>query len=387
MKGGFATQRRAERFDALLSGESTGDHRDAELVTLVDAMRELPPVEARPEFVSSLRERLVAEAAAMPAADRATVERLSLHQPAVRRERRIATVLGGLAVASATTSMAVASQDALPGETLYPVKRALESAQSSLQSDESDKAATVLDHAARRLYEARTLTAEGADGAAVADALDQFSSQVGEGAALTISEYRDTRDEDGIVELRSFTATFLPELEAMSDEVPESARASLVGAVNTVQNIEAAATQACPTCGGPAALADPALVANLEDLLSAEPEALQSLARAAEDIAADADLPTPTPPPADDVTTAAPTAPVTGGDDAASPSPTLPPTDLKTDVPDAFPSADDGPIRTLLGEVKKDLEEVDKEADAEDWTLLDNNLTDGVTDTLGLSGE
>lgn len=387
MKGGFATQRRADRFDALLSGDATeAEGRDADLVTLVSAMRSLPPVEARPEFVASLRERLVTEAAAMPAPglDRATVERLSLHQPTVRRERRLATALGGLAVVSATTSMAVASQGALPGDTLYPVKRVIENAQSNFQTDESDKARSLLEHARQRLAEAQELSADGSDGSEIAEALDSFSGQINEAASLAISDYRETGESETVTELRTFIASALADLDAMSDEVPDEARASLVGAVNTLHTIDSAATQACASCGGPAALPDPMLVADLEGLLSAEPEALQSLARAAEDIAADQpEVEVP-----DDGGSAAPEpeAPAT----SSAPDPDLPaesaaPNDPTTVLPEATTSTTKDPVRTLLGDVKNDLEDLNKKAEEEDWTLLDNGLTDGLTEGLGLS--
>ena len=53
-------RRSAERFDSLLEGEQgvTRDARDAELLELVGALRPVPRVEARPEFVADLRERL-----------------------------------------------------------------------------------------------------------------------------------------------------------------------------------------------------------------------------------------------------------------------------------------------------------------------------------------
>ena len=64
--------------------------------------------------------------------------------------------------------MAMASQAALPGDVLYPVKRAIENAETNLQSDDADKAQHPIAHAENRLEEAEQLTAEGADAATVA---------------------------------------------------------------------------------------------------------------------------------------------------------------------------------------------------------------------------
>ena len=59
---GNAWSRGAEEFDALVSGRAGDTEAHAELLELVAALRAVPPVSARPEFVSSLRTQLVAAA-------------------------------------------------------------------------------------------------------------------------------------------------------------------------------------------------------------------------------------------------------------------------------------------------------------------------------------
>jgi hypothetical protein len=67
MNGGFVTKRRAEEFDAQLTGAAPADTGTyAELLELVAEIRALPEVHARPEYGSTLRARLVAEAATLP---------------------------------------------------------------------------------------------------------------------------------------------------------------------------------------------------------------------------------------------------------------------------------------------------------------------------------
>lgn len=383
--GGFAKQRRADRFDALLSGDlADPDARETELATLVASLEEIPPVQARPEFVSSLRERLLVEAAEMPAVERATVDHLTLHQPTVRRERRIATVLGGLAVASATTSMAVASQASLPGETLYPVKRAIENIESNFPGDAAQRSQALLEHAAQRLAEARALTVAGNDGAEVSQALDALNDQTTEAAALALDEYRATGEDAGVREVRAFAQQALGELTALSDLVPESARPALVGAVNALRGIDEAATQACPTCAGPATLPDPMLVANLTDLLSGEPETLTSLAQSAEEIAAEVPTVEPTRP-SDVVITVPPTTqPVDPTQAPAAPTTPSPSVENPLDV---TTNTKQGPVSTLLDGARTDLEKLAQDAEDGDATLLDNQLINGLTGSLGLSGD
>jgi hypothetical protein len=129
----FATRRRAEEFARLLDAPSPADvpagQRD--LLEVVASLRATPAVEPRPEFVSDLRARLMSAADTLleptpaPATTAAETARLTLPPARRRRDRRFAVAVGGLALVGATTSMAVAAQTALPGESLYPVTRAI----------------------------------------------------------------------------------------------------------------------------------------------------------------------------------------------------------------------------------------------------------------------
>src|SRR5690349_1420159 len=110
------TRRRAESFDTLLEGgrlDGDVDARTAELLELVGALRSVPAPEARPEFVTGLRERLMVaaetELTPVPAGER-DVSRLTIKPAKTRRERRVGIALGAAAIIGATTSMAVASQ-------------------------------------------------------------------------------------------------------------------------------------------------------------------------------------------------------------------------------------------------------------------------------------
>jgi hypothetical protein len=284
MTWAFMSRRRAEEFDALLSSPARARDaapEDAELLELVGTLRSMPEVEARPDFVSDLRSKLVVEAARMarPAVDDELRLRLTPRQRAGARERRLATVLGGFAVVAATGSMAVASQAALPGDVLYPVKRAIENAQVNLQSDDADKARTLIAHAERRLQEAEQLTAEGADAETVAETLQDFTDQSNQATELVLDDYAATGDEEAVGELRTFADDSMDDLGDLGDVVPADARPALITAAQSVLQLDSAAFQACPTCGdGPVTeLPDfanaSALVEDLNNLLSLKPTA------------------------------------------------------------------------------------------------------------------
>jgi len=256
MKPVFAARRRAEEFAALVEASSTSgpDARYADLLELVGALRDTPPVSARPGFVASLREQLMAEAvtALVPAKIDEQTARLTLPARKTARDRRIAAAVGGLALVGATTSMAMAAQSALPGDVLYPIKRAIENAETGVAMGQGEKGATLLANASGRLDEVTQLSRGGdlQDNLAIADTLNTFTDQAAEASDLLLSDYADSGDQASITELRDFAATSLDELVALEPLVPAEARDELMHAAQVLITIDAAAHQACPTCAG-----------------------------------------------------------------------------------------------------------------------------------------
>lgn len=243
--------RSAEEFDALISGraEDTGAH--AELLELVASLRSVEPVAARPEFVSSLRTQLVAAAQREPArVEEDLAARLTPRQRRGSRERRIAALVGGFAVVSATGSMAMAAQGALPGDVLYPVKRAIENAQTNLQSDGGSKADSLLSHAQARLEEVQELTAKDADADVIASTLQDFTDQTKQASELALDDYSTTGQADQITNLREFAAQSMGVLTTLGGDVPDEIRAPLITATQTVRQVDVAAWELCPSCEG-----------------------------------------------------------------------------------------------------------------------------------------
>lgn len=248
----FPARRRAEEFAALVEDPSTGgtDARYSDLLDVVGALRDAPPVEPRPEFVANLRERLMvaAETELVPV----DVTRLALPARSKARDRRLAAAVGGLALVGATTSMAMAAQSALPGDVLYPIKRAIEDVHSGVTMGESQKGSTLLANASGRLDEVSQLSRGGdaQDQMAIADTLNAFTDQSVEASDLLLSDYADHGDQASVEELRAFAATSLDKLTAIEPQVPDEARDELFHAAQVLIQIDAAAHQACPACTG-----------------------------------------------------------------------------------------------------------------------------------------
>lgn len=270
MTWGFTAQRRADEFNDRIEAPSTGSAatRDADLLELVGALRTVPQVTARPEFVADLRAQLMAEAATALVPTDTSKLRLPDRRPA--RERRFAAVVGGIAIVGVTTGVAVASQGALPGDSLYPIKRAIESAHTGLSVGEGSKGTTMLSNASDRLREVDALAHQDdlADELRVADTLNTFTDQATQATDLLLADYAHTGNASSIAKLRDFASASLDQLEALEPLVPASARDELIRAARVLEGIDSEAGQRCPSCGGrPIESIPPVLAADQESIL------------------------------------------------------------------------------------------------------------------------
>ena len=271
MTWGFTAQRRAEEFDARVDGASTydaADPRDAELLALVGALRAVPEAQPRPEFVATLRERLMAEAATALIPD--DVSRLTLPARRPTRERRLAAVVGGIVIVGASTSLAVASQSALPGDSLYPVKRAIEQAHTGLSVGEGSKGTTILANASDRLDEVDALTRQDhfGDEIRIADTLNTFTDQATQATDLLLADYAHTGEASSIARLRDFAASSLTRLADLEPLVPAQARDELIRAASVLTTIDTEAALRCGDCGGAGITSIPATLATAAEVIN-----------------------------------------------------------------------------------------------------------------------
>jgi hypothetical protein len=259
------TGRGSERFAELVDGASTGGVRSssyADLLDVVDALRSVPDPTPDPAFVTSLRERLVAEAESVlrEAADQrlATEARLRLgdRSPADRRvprrrRRRAAAAVAGVVLVGTGASMAVAAQSTLPGDRLYPLKRGLESAHAQLTFDRAARGRVLLDSASTRLDEVQALSTHGASTAQVEDTLDAFRQEAVAGADLLVADYQATGDESSMTTLRSFTADSMARLRELQTVVPAGSLDDLLQAAQALDQVEQVSVHTCSSCPGP----------------------------------------------------------------------------------------------------------------------------------------
>ncbi len=252
----FATRRRAEQFHTLVEQSTPVSERPspalpADLLDLVAQLRAVEPPAPRPEFSATLREDLMAAADTLllPSED---TRRLTLPPRRTRRDRRIAVLVGAAALVGASTSLAVAAQSALPGEMLYPLKRVLEDAGTGAALNEQARGVSLLESATDRLTEVTALLRTGdlREGRTVAATLVDFSDQSLEASEVLLADYVETGDETAVLELRDFAATSMEALAQVEAMLPEEAQAELQQAAEVLAEIDVAAAQACPSCGG-----------------------------------------------------------------------------------------------------------------------------------------
>jgi len=279
----FPARRSAERFDSLVEGgrRDDVDRSTTDLLELVGALRSVPEPQARPEFVADLRQRLLLAAATeltpVTPRERDEVARLTIKPNRTRRERRVRIALGATAIIGATTSMAVASQGAIPGDALYPVKRAIENTQAGFAVGDDAKGETGLGNASRRLDEVDKLTQRAdPDAELVTETLNTFADQATQAGDLLISDYDETGNADSITSLHEFTHHSVDVLAGLESAIPASAHDALVRAAQVLFTVDAAAHQICPQCGDGLTDLPPSLVAGAAETIDDATDSLSA---------------------------------------------------------------------------------------------------------------
>ncbi|MGZ4429499.1 MAG: DUF5667 domain-containing protein [Nocardioidaceae bacterium] len=265
----FGVRKRAEEFAVTVDGspDVTALHPEMRaLVGVAAGLRALPSVEPAADFAVDLRARLMAEAAAVLNPENA---HLTLPPRKVgARERRLVAVAASVALIGGTAGMAAASEHALPGEALYPIKRGIEQAQAGLSMGAASKGHDLLGQANDRLTEVQGLLAEDSvtSGPRVPDTLDEFTRQANEGASLLFASYRDSHDPAAVAAVRQFAADGMTTLNGIADAAPPEAGPQLSRAATSLRDIDRQASQLCGACaaGIPALRVPPMLLTSAE---------------------------------------------------------------------------------------------------------------------------
>ncbi|MBO8196329.1 hypothetical protein ITI46_32515 [Streptomyces oryzae] len=231
------------------------DTSDRSLLSLAESLRVLPKPELAPEVKTVQRAQLIAamEAAFAEGETAARGARFPEQRDArtgsrarggqhrapglgplgkLRPKSRLGKGLaaGGLSVgvaASAFGGATAASTDALPGDSLYGLKRGMEDLQLDLAGDDADRGSLLLDHASTRLHEARRLMERDRSGeldhealAEVRRTLSGMRQDASEGHRLLSGAYRKNGDLAPIRSLSAFSKNHRAGWTRLRDRLP-----------------------------------------------------------------------------------------------------------------------------------------------------------------------
>lgn len=260
MRGYVSARRRADDFAAAVeSGQLSADvpAETRAFLDIVQQLGELDPPSLRADFSSDLRARLMAEApSALALADRdedRKIVPLFPVDPAANRRRRAVSIAASVCiVVGSGVGVAAASQSALPGDALYPLKRGIERLEVSAARSSESRGDHYLEQADTRLSEIEELAMTRSDDPTtptfIDKALDDFTTAADDGGNDLIDAYQVDDSQTSIPDLRTFTDESAGRLDDMMQTLPTQLHDDLATAAESLTALDATARGACPTC-------------------------------------------------------------------------------------------------------------------------------------------
>ncbi|MFI1582038.1 DUF5667 domain-containing protein [Embleya sp. NPDC020630] len=241
-----ALDRRPASAFARALDENDRDNRSAEplpalvpLLRTAEMLRERSSAAPVPsaDFRTALRQRLLDEAAALPATEGAATvpaprgahrRRESQAPPRTVRWRRRAAIAGAFVVVTGggLGGVAYASSDALPGDLTYGVKRTVEDFKISLADNDHERGERYLQQADTRMGEAERLlrrAGRSPDKDTVRhlrQVLDDWREEADKGRALLTDHFRKSGSDGSMRNLADFARSGNERMERIGDRLP-----------------------------------------------------------------------------------------------------------------------------------------------------------------------
>ena len=252
-------KRRIEELGQLLDGTMPADDASEdvrELASLATAVHDEIEVPApTPAFKAALRAELIEGIATSQVTLLDRIKDAIWERTA--RWRHSAKLLVATATASSmvgTAGVAVAAQQALPGELLYPVKQVTEDVRMGLASGLQETGHLHLIFARERLEEL-TDGLDGYDADTVIDLLEDMDAETVAGTNDLLRAYEETGNELILVLLERFAEQQRDGLSAIFDRIPPEASPFLDRSLELLRRIEVtveAIADGCAVCGAAA---------------------------------------------------------------------------------------------------------------------------------------
>lgn len=281
--------RRADLLERSLEGFPSTDR---EVQGLVATARRIPALTSsasapHDEFVSALGRRLRAEGLALAAsADRRASSPSKVTMTGGHKTAPLVIAIGrGMRVAVGATAsllligalVGVSSRSALPGGLLYPMKQVLNSAAVQLSGSDFNRGVTLLSQARTDLRDARALVERDramAHPVLVNQALLSAYDSARTGQRALLGDFDRTRNTQALITLQDFTASAMPQLNALRPQVPATSRPDVDSLIALLRQTRAMLAHTVALCGAPCDLIGDV---NLGGRHSPEPPAVSSL--------------------------------------------------------------------------------------------------------------
>ncbi|WUJ73135.1 DUF5667 domain-containing protein [Kribbella soli] len=241
-----------------------------EAVELVGRLRTAGAVAPRPEFSAELRHRLLEQAAARAATtatptmvrsapdssdDPPGREDVGASVTDIRRRQgrriRLVASTAALVLLGGGIGSAAAAQQAMPGDTLYGMKRSIENVSTNVSVGDDSRGRRDLEHAMTRLSEVRQLAANGGSVGTINATLDDFSVQSRKGVSRLVASYQQNGDESSISAITAFITSARQALVGLAPKLPPESLKSGVEALATIEQLAQHTSAACPKCAAP----------------------------------------------------------------------------------------------------------------------------------------
>ena len=239
-----------------------------EAVELVGRLRTAGAVAPRPEFGAELRHRLMEQAAARAATTPTVVrstpddsddppgrEDVGASVTAIRhrhgRRIRLVASTAALVLLGGGIGSAAAAQQAMPGDTLYGMKRSIENVSTNVSVGDDSRGRRDLEHAKTRLSEVQQLADSGGSVGTINSTLDDFSAQARKGVSRLVASYQQDGDTNSITAITSFITNARQALGDLAPKLPPESLKSTVEALATIEQLAEHTTAACPKCEAP----------------------------------------------------------------------------------------------------------------------------------------
>jgi hypothetical protein len=244
---------------------------DPELTTaveLVGRLRTAGAVAPRPEFTAELRHRLLEQAAARAATTPTVVHSSpdSLEDPPPRedddvsvsvirhshgRRVRLVASTAALVLLGGGIGSAAAAQQAMPGDTLYGMKRSIENVSTQVSVGDNSRGRRDLEHAMTRLAEVSELVKNGGNVATINSTLTTFSAQARRGVSRLVASYQQDSDTSSITAVTTFITSARQAISELAPKLPPESLKAAVEALATIEQLSQHTAAACPKCAKP----------------------------------------------------------------------------------------------------------------------------------------